>query len=123
MFAETSIVMSFTVNALVTSLIVLKFSKVYSEVKPLVYGQTYGGSKIGTIVFVLIESAMVSFLIQLARLVVSMVWTDAAMEAAQCISVIHEMFNVIIPALIPAILNLIPEKGSQGEDDIDVVDH
>ncbi|KAF8800726.1 hypothetical protein BYT27DRAFT_7116760, partial [Phlegmacium glaucopus] len=67
-----SLAMSMTVNALVTGLIIFKIFKMYREVKSASDDQTLGatgGSKFRTVIFVLIESGMVLFSIQLVRLV------------------------------------------------------
>ena len=90
-----ALAISLTVNTLVTSLIVFKIYHVYSQVKPL-YDPTYGGSKLRAVIFVLIESGMALFSIQVARLAVTILWTDASKEADQLILNIHEMLNVII---------------------------
>ena len=92
-----TITMSLAVNALVTGLIVFKIFKVYCEVKPF-YGQSFGasgGSKLRLVIFILIESWMAFFCIQVARVVASLVSTQAAMSAAQPIIGIYQMFNVI----------------------------
>ena len=98
---DTSLAMSLTINALTTSLIVFKIFKVYSEVKPL-YGQTFGptgGSKLRPVIFIVIESGMALFAIQLVRLVATIVWRDAAQNISQWIVTIHEMLNVIITSV------------------------
>ena len=92
-----TVTMSLAVNALVTGLIVFKIFKVYCESKPS-YDQSFsasGGSKLRLVIFILIESWMPLFCIQVARLVVTFVWTQAAINAAQPIISIYEMFNVI----------------------------
>jgi hypothetical protein len=55
-----------------------------------------GGRKLQTIIFVLIESGMALFSTQLARLVVTFLNTDAALNAFEIISPMHEMIIVII---------------------------
>ena len=94
----TSIAMSLAVNALVTGLIVFKMFKVYWEVKPL-YSHTFGppgGSKLRGIIFIILESGMALFTIQLAYLVVSILPTQAALVADQPILSIQRVLNVII---------------------------
>jgi hypothetical protein len=59
-----------------------------------------GGSKLRSIIFVLIESGMALFSIQLARLVVNTSSTETAEAAFDFIVGIHEMFNVIIRLII-----------------------
>ena len=96
------IAMSMTVNALATGLIVLRIFKVLREVKAAttsdeqLLGAT-GGSKLQTIIFIVIESGMALFSIQLIRLVVTVLATNAATaNAFQIIISIHQMLNVII---------------------------
>ena|SRR5271156_392567 len=89
-----------TVNAVVTGLIVFRIFKVFREVKlgtadDQILGVT-GGSKLRRVIFILIESGMALFSIQLARLVVTIVPTEAAYAAYGLIGSIHEMLNVII---------------------------
>ena len=87
------------VNALVTGLIVFKILKVFLEVNPILVELTLdstGGAKLRHVVFVLIESGMTLFAIQLIRLVIyilPMEWTIYAFDFAD---VINQMLNVII---------------------------
>ena len=94
----TGLVLSLTVNAFVTGLIVFRIFKVFREVKATLDNQILGatgGNKLRDVIFIIIESGMALFSIQLARLVVSIVWTDAAQRAFNIIVFIHEMLNVI----------------------------
>ena len=96
--------LSMTVNALVTGLIVFRIFKVFQEVKTStaddqILGVT-GGSKLGRVIFIIIESGMALFSIQLARLVVIIVTTDAANDVYFLITGIHEMLNVIVRSVI-----------------------
>ena len=89
-----------TVNALVTGLIVFRIFKVFQEVKTgtaddQILGVT-GGSRLRRVIFIIIESGMALFSIQLARLVVTIVQTDAAHDAYYLSASIHEMLNVIM---------------------------
>ena len=92
--------LSMTVNALVTGLIVFRIFKVFQEAKActaddqILVGVT-GGSTLRRVIFILIESGMALFSIQLARLVVAIVNTDAASDANSLLVAIHEMLNVI----------------------------
>ena len=100
----TGLTLSMTVNALVTGLIVFRILKVFREVKTgtvddQMLGVT-GGSTLRRVIFILIESGMALFSIQLARLVVTIVTTDAAYVAYELIFGIHEMLNVIIRSVI-----------------------
>ena len=104
----TGLITSMTVNALVTGLIVFKIFKVFREVKSVTtledksLGIT-GGNKLRSVIFIIIESGMVLFATQLARVAVTTQLTaadDAAYYAFQFIGVIHEMVNVIISSVI-----------------------
>ena len=87
------------VNALVTGLIVFKILKVFLEVKTTVtsvertLGST-GGTKLRHIIFVIIESGMALFAIQLIRLVFANL--NTALNTYNLVVSIHQMFNVII---------------------------
>ena len=59
-----------------------------------------GGSTLRRVIFIIIESGMALFSIQLARLVVTIVDNDAAYDANFLIGSIHEMLNVIIILVI-----------------------
>ena len=107
----TSLIMSMTVNALVTGLIVFKIFKVFREVKSVIttledksLGIT-GGNKLRSVSFIILESGMALFAIQLARVVtvspqLAAATLGAAYYAYQIIGVVHEMVNVIIPPVI-----------------------
>ena len=89
------------VNALVTGLIVFKILKVFLRVNPILVGLTLdstGGTKLRHAVFVIIESGMALFVIQLIRLVftVQPVASAAVVDVLNFFIVIHQMFNVII---------------------------
>ena len=91
--------MSMAVNALVTGLIVFKILKVFLQVRPNSVerglGST-GGSKLRHIIFVIIESGMALFAIQLLRLVFFILPMDWTVTASDYADVINDMFNVII---------------------------
>src|SRR5882757_438584 len=77
--ALTGLTASMTVNALVTGLIVFRIFKVFREVKRVTTSDetslgitASGGRKLQSIIFIIIESGMALFAIQLARLVVSL---------------------------------------------------
>ena len=91
------------VNTLSTGLIVFKISKVFGEVKATVdqiLGRTCK-SPLRRVLFVIIESGMVLFLIQLARLVVTflMIIKHEGYIFAM-ITGIHPMINVSIRSVI-----------------------
>ena len=102
----TSLIMSMTVNALVTGLIVFKIFKVCQEDKSVSTTSEDKSfitrrNKLRSVTFIIIESGMALFAIQLARVVVSAIPdTNAAYYAFQFIGVIHEMVNVIILSVI-----------------------
>ena len=86
------------VNTLVTGLILFKILKVFFEVKATVtsversLGST-GGTKLRHIIFIMIESGMAMFAIQLIRLVLYMLPTN---NTYYLVLGINEMFNVIM---------------------------
>ena len=90
-----------TVNALVTGLIVFRVFKVFQQVKmgtadDQILGVT-GGSTLRRVIFIIIESGMALFSIQLARLVVTIMNRDAgAADVYNLISGIHAPLNVIM---------------------------
>ncbi|KAF8815285.1 hypothetical protein BYT27DRAFT_7080354 [Phlegmacium glaucopus] len=103
--------MSMAVNALVTCLIVFKIFKVYQEVKSASDDQglgTTGGSKIRTVMFIVIESGMVLFSIQLVRVVATILLTTETGENAFTMTIpIHQMLNVIttsVTGITPTII-------------------
>ena len=94
----TGLTASMVVNALVTGLIVYKIFKVFRLVRPTSTGQTLGptgGRRLSSVMYVIIESGMILFSIQLARFATCVVKTDAAFYAFQTIVYVHEVFNVI----------------------------
>ena len=96
---------SMTVNALVTGLIVFRVFKVFQEVKGISNEQILGAtgrSTLRPIIFILIESGMALFSIQLARLVAGSLTTDGAIKSYNLIVGIHEMLNVSIGSDISA---------------------
>jgi hypothetical protein len=95
--ALTGLAASMTVNALVTGLIVFRIFKVFREVKDVT-----GGRKLRSIIFIIIESGMALFTIQLARLVIAVTGqrTNAEGGIYQLIVGIHEVLNVVISSVI-----------------------
>ena len=109
----TGSVASMAVNGLVTGLIVFKILKVFSEVKATSVERTLGSlsstgnTKLQHIIFIIIESGMALFVIQLACVVLSSL--DEGFGAETPVSVIialdfvipiHEMINVIIRSVL-----------------------
>ena len=87
------------VNALVTALIVFKILKVFLRVNPILVGLTLdsiGGSKLRHVIFVIIESGMMLFAIQLIRLVFGILPMEWTIDAGDYAMVVNQMFNVII---------------------------
>jgi hypothetical protein len=91
--AMTSLAASMTVNALVTGLIVFRIFKVFCEVKDVT-----GRKKLRSIIFMIIESGMALFAIQLAHLVIAATKerTNAKCDIYLLIGCIHKMLNVVI---------------------------
>jgi hypothetical protein len=104
--ALASLTASMTVNALVTGLIVFKIFKVFREVKVNTSSaeESLGvttGRKLRSIIFIIIESGMALFAIQLAGLVFTVIAsTDVEADAENLIIGIHEMLNVIASSVI-----------------------
>jgi hypothetical protein len=96
--------LSMTVNALVTGLIVFRIFKVFRQVKdasdPNLVLNDAPGSTLGSIIFIVVESGMALFSIQLVRLVAYILQTTPGYDAYLLIAPIHEMFNVIIRSVI-----------------------
>jgi hypothetical protein len=103
----TSLATSMAVNALMTGLIVFKILKVFLEFKPTSVEQTLGSlsstgrSKLGNIIFIIIESGMALFAVQLVRVVFSFLEAQhpgyyEPSYGMELVIGIQEMFNVII---------------------------
>ena len=111
----TSLITSMTVNALVTGLIVFRIYKVFREVQSVTTSEDKSlgithGNRLRSVIFIIIESGMALFAIQLTRVVVSaqpIVNLGAKFYAFQFIAVIHEMVNVIISSVIVTLCLLI----------------
>ena len=92
------------VNTLVTGLIVFKILRVFLESNPALVEPTSsstGGAKLRHVIFVIIESAMALFAIQLFRLVLSLLPLRVELtHASDCITdaviSINQMLNVTI---------------------------
>ena len=87
------------VNALVTGMIVFKILKVFLEVNPILTELTLdstGGSKLRHIIFVIIESGITLFAIQLIRLVFGILPMEWTIVAGEYVVIINQMINVII---------------------------
>ena len=105
----TALISSMAVNALVTGMIVFRILKVTEVIRPTSVERTLGltkGNKFRHIMFVIIESGMALFAIQLVRVVVAFIQSVPVekpilgLEAAYDIVVgINQMLNVIIQNL------------------------
>ena len=85
------------VNALVTTLIVFKILKVFLEVKPALGSVATEGTKLRSVIFIIIESGMALFAIQLVRVVISCLELNESTVLAFGSTIgINQMFNVII---------------------------
>jgi hypothetical protein len=99
----SSIVLTMTVNALVTGLIVFKIFKVFTKVKPTLAEKTLGATRRSTllpVIFILIESGMVLLAIQIVRVVLTIVPNEPADVGFHLTIGIHEMLNGITPTII-----------------------
>ena len=109
----TGLAVSMVVNALVTGLIVFKILKVFLEVKSTSVEQTLGslsstgGPKLQHIIFIVIESGMALFAIQLVRVVITALFELQARPATPSLQIamdfvisIHQALNVIIDLFI-----------------------
>ena len=105
-----SLIASMIVNALATGLIVFRIFKVFREVKDVTTSDekslgVTGGRKLHSIIFIIIESGMALFAIQLARVVLAAIMLNGNSEINVPYSLIvpiHEMLNVIISSVIVA---------------------
>ena len=103
----TGLITSMTVNAVTTGLIVFRIFKVFRQAK---YNTTSeekslgitGGRKLRSVIFVIIESGMALFAIQLARVVLAAIMPgNSEVQAPYSLIVpIHEMLNVITSSVI-----------------------
>ena len=107
--ALTSYVASMVVNALVTGLIAFKILKVFLQVKPISVEETLGslnsigGPKLRRIIFIIIESGMTLFAIQLVHVVISILvllegspTPSSLVIALNLVPPTHQILNVII---------------------------
>ena len=96
----TSFALFMAVNTLATGLIVFKILKVFLEVKPTSVERSLGatgGAKLRPIIFIIIESGVALFAIQLVRIVYSCLpLQPPTLLTFNLIIGINQMFNVII---------------------------
>ena len=92
----TAVAVSMTVNVLATGLIIFRLFKVLREVKATSDGRilgTTGGSTLRTVMFIIIESGMALFSIQLFQLLTTAL---ANSNIYHLVGYVLQMFNVII---------------------------
>ena len=94
---------SMAVNVLVTGLIIFKILKVFLEFEVIktsverTLGSTVtGGTKLRHVIFVIIESGMALFIIQLIRILFYVLPMEWSVDASFYAVVINQMLNVII---------------------------
>ena len=93
----TSFALSMVVNALATGLIVIKIFKVFLDVKRASSLGATEGTKLRPIIFIIIESGVALFAIQLVRIVYSCLpLQPPTLLTFNLIIGINQMFNVII---------------------------
>ena len=96
----TGLVISIAVNALVTGLIVYKILMVFNPTLVELTLDSTGGAKLRHVIFVVIESGMTLFAIQLVRLVLTIlavpVESEFVINTLNYVIVIHQALNVII---------------------------
>jgi hypothetical protein len=105
----TGLATSMAVNALMTGLIVFKILKVFLEFKPTSVELSLGslssarGSKLRNIIFIIIESGMALFAVQLVRIVLTSLVGDTVytvltgpLVGIKLFIGIHQILNVII---------------------------
>ena len=114
----TSLATSMIVNALVTGLIVFRISKVFREVQSVTTSEEKslrigGGNKIRSVVFIIIESGMVLFAIQLAQVAIttSVKAINPTYYALEFIGGIHLIVNVTVSSVIVTLCLLITSIG------------
>ena len=106
-FGVTGLAASLVVNALVTGLIVFKILKVFLEVKATSTSvernsESIGSTKLRHVIFIIIESGMMLFAIQLVRVGISCLYlfpagmSQGTMIALNIVVIIYQMLNVII---------------------------
>jgi hypothetical protein len=107
MLALASFTVSITMNALVTDLIVFRIFKVFRQVKDVTTSNkkslgVTGRRKLRSIIFIIIESGMALFAIQLLRLAVAATGqvTNAEQDIYQLVIGIHQVLNVVIKSVI-----------------------
>ena len=92
-----SLTASMAVNSLVMGLIVFRIFKVFHEIKDVT-----GGRKLRSVIFIIIESGMALFAIQLAQLVIAAtgLGTNAKQDVYELVIGMHKMLNAVISLVI-----------------------
>jgi len=103
----TALTASVAVNALVTGLIVFRIFKVFRAVRSVTTSEDISlgithGNKLRSVLFVIIESGMTLFAIQLVRLALygTGLFTNGEVDAYQLVNTINNVFNGITPTII-----------------------
>ena len=92
------------VNTLVTGLIAFRILKVFLEVKPTSVERSLGSlgstgdTKLRNVIFIIIESGMALFAIQLVRIVLS--YISLPPKAIDFVISINQMLNVVIKSVL-----------------------
>ena len=99
----TSLIISLTVNAAVTGLIVLRIFQVYREARSTFEDRALGtiagvGVKLRSLIFIIIESGMLMFTVQLIRVMLDVFQID--FNAVSLITTINQQLNVTIQSVI-----------------------
>ena len=100
----TSFAASMAVNALVTGLIVYKILRVFLEVRAVsgeltlgsLNSNASGGNKLRNVLFIIIESGMTLFIIQLVRVVIINIDFPHQQVAINLVAAIQQPLNVSI---------------------------
>ena len=115
----TSFAASMAVNTLVTGLFVFRILQVYLEIKPTSIERTLGSTgdtKFQHVIFIVIESGMALFTIQLVRVVLVILpiqLTEPAINGLNLVIGINTMLNVIIRfcfSFLPSFFVIITDK-------------
>ena len=100
----TSLFISLTVNAVVTGLIVLRILQVYREASRSTHEDqalgtiTGAGVKLRSLIFIILESGMLMFTVQLIRVILDILQID--FNAVSLVTTINQQLNVITRSVI-----------------------
>ena len=104
----TALAATMAVNTLVTGLIVFKILKVFTSIERTL-GSVAGRPNYQNIAFIIIESGMALFAIQLVRIVLTSLFntylpSNGIVLAFTLVVFFHQMLNVIIKSVYPTLL-------------------